>query len=1803
MAKSSKTGRIGQKIGQKTVVAGEAETVPPRSFCDGALSLVAEQGFRVAASRGGVLQTYEQTIAGDRVVELELEGGITLYTAFEQLRRDFPDDAAARAAAGVADGAYVFPRALPLGGEARGVSEWAVRAWRLLSLKFDDAHAARLAARGIGWLVEHRIDARAGLHPLALDDDQALDKLARAPAAPAELALDIARPVLLFIHGTGSSTAGGFEGLWSPQNRALRGELAAQYGSNVLACEHLTLTVGPIRNALDIANALPEGARLHLVTHSRGGLVGELLARGDRKGLPAFDDSDFDLVGEQDGAQLKALRDMLAAKRLRVERFVRVACPTRGTSLASGRLDRYLSVIINVLKLASIGGSVPVLAQIEDFTAFAAAVIERRCDAAEFPGLEAMMPSSRFIRMINRPGVGVAGDLTVIAGDAEPQGVLKRLALLVADLYYDGEHDFVVDTANMRGGAARDRDAARIFRHRHADASHFRYFVNAETSRRLVAALLQKPGFALSFGPIDAAAAVPVARGRPREPQGPAPAVFVLPGIMGSALGVAEGDRIDTVWMDFLDLARGSLCRKLPIPDRFRVVAEQPLPRTYGRLIERLGATHRVVPFAYDWRISLEQEAERLAQRLLAELERCERENQPVRILAHSMGGLLARAVLAFRGDVWRRICLHPGARVLMLGTPTRGSHSITRVLAGQEGLVGMLAALDLRNSKREIMETIARYPGLLELLPDARALDDPAGSHSLLDTGFWNGLAAAAQRAFVLPRAGDLEPARKVRERIAAARFEPGRLIYVAGKSDDTPIDLSATDNGIEFLSTDQGDGRVPWKTGIPPDAGALYYLDAVHGDMADTPEAFDALVELLDGGTTSRLARQPPAGARGVGRVRAMRPAVLRAYPDEEALELAARGGARCRAVSAALPQVRIAVRHGDLRHARHPLAVGHYFGDSIVSAEGVLDRLLDSRLSARLQLGLYPGLRNTAEVFVNADARKPSAIVIGLGGVGELGVGALAECFSSGLLRYAAMRAEGTFGEVERGACGVSALLIGTGGGGLSIEDSLTGLLRGMQRAVEALAGSAYGTRVRFDELELIEIYEDRAIETVHALQGLARLVEFRDLFVAPDRVDAGTGGRRRARFEEAPDWWQRLQITRSDEGGLRFVSLTQRARAETRLQALQRPLVDRFLDQAREGTAAGDDIGVTLFELLLPNELKAFAPEQSDLVMIVDAESARYPWELLRDRRAHGEEPMVVQRGVLRQLQTEAYRARPDNCRNARALVVGDPLSKFAELPGAQREAEAVAARLEAGGGSLRFQVTRAVRENARTILRDLMADDYRILHLAGHGVYDYAGADDVAGPHCDGGSRKPQRVSGMVIGDGVFLTPVEVQQMRVVPELVFINCCHLGRVEPGAEANPWFVPHRLAANLAVEFIGMGVRAVVAAGWEVDDRAARCFAEAFYRELLSGTRFGKAVQRARRETWEAHRQVNTWGAYQCYGDPDFRFGPARGSDDAPVAMPYVAAAEARVDLHNLAGEVACADPSSREGFGKRIAEIESRLPESLRGDAAIRARLGSLHYDCGDFAAALRCYGAVDAAELAPRDVERQANAAVRRAEQIEDAATARKGSAVAQAAELIDLGIGLLEGLLHFRPGVERYALMGSAQKRRAVLCKDKAARREALARSAFAYASAAQLAGGRDDCGAAYAAINAWTAQIVLDWHGATPAAGQPALAPMDAGLRAIEAGAAMRSRSEDFWERAQTGDCALLRLLARSAPRKADIQAVAAAYAAAAALGVRPREWNSVLSQVAILARLAESAGRKATAAALRELRAQLAD
>src|SRR6185369_7535173 len=93
------------------------------------------------------------------------------------------------------------------------------------------------------------------------------------------------------------------------------------------------------------------------------------------------------------------------------------------------------------------------------------------------------------------------------------------------------------------------------------------------------------------------------------------------------------------------------------------------------------------------------------------------------------------------------------------------------------------------------------------------------------------------------------------------------------------------------------------------------------------------------------------------------------------------------------------------GDLGYALHPVIVGHYAGDTIVSAEDYLDNALKGRLRERHRLGLYPGQPGTCEVVLNPDrfGKPAGAIVIGLGQVGELSPGSLEAAITQAVLQY--------------------------------------------------------------------------------------------------------------------------------------------------------------------------------------------------------------------------------------------------------------------------------------------------------------------------------------------------------------------------------------------------------------------------------------------------------------------------------------------------------------------------------------------------------------------------------------------------------------------------------------------------------------------------------------------------------------------------------------------------------------------------------------------------------------------------------
>jgi hypothetical protein len=895
-----------------------------------------------------------------------------------------------------------------------------------------------------------------------------------------------------------------------------------------------------------------------------------------------------------------------------------------------------------------------------------------------------------------------------------------------------------------------------------------------------------------------------------------------------------------------------------------------------------------------------------------------------------------------------------------------------------------------------------------------------------------------------------------------------------------------------------------------------------------------------------------------------------------------------------------LQVRVVHGNLAFARYPVAVGHYSGDSIVSAEKHLDRALDGVLTERLHLGLYPGPIETNAVFGNPRrgrdpyARPGGAIIVGLGNVGTLSASLLTRSFSRALLEYVLERRKApSAGTGDPSDVGVATLLIGTGAGGMSVADAVFALVRGAALANKALGTASLTERIT--ELEVIEMFEDRAVLALETLDRLNRRSTGEPGFTLVTQLGKRDGGLQRMSYDdEAPEWWQRLQVLGGRDGedanaGLRFAAVTRRARTEVRLLPTQRAVVDQFLRSTQETTRRDADVGRTLFDLLLPNELKDSAPQQDNLVLLLDEQAARYPWEMLEDAGDRDGRPFAVDRGLLRQLEAQVFRTAVRGTSDMSALVIGDPVSSLAELKGAQAEARAVALAL----GPL-FKVTDRIRPSSQQVIAALFERPFRVLHLAGHGVYRYAPAASVRCESCgrqlgnETEQRKPPTVTGMIIGDGVYLTPGEVAQMRAVPDLVFINCCHLGQMDANKEpATPQERAFpQLAANLATEFIRMGVRAVVAAGWEVQDALATTFATTFYEQMLSGAPFGEAVKAARSATYDKDRGSNTWGAYQCYGDPDFRLvlNPARGME--VQAPSFLSPAHALRDIGNVAARL---KTHSFERGSEELTRLD-RIVEVLEERnwlqyGSITAALGRAFGEAGKLQRAVDYYCAALAAEdgaVTARDIEQWANLAGRLA--IDRWRSAPSDPAVqSESIRIIRRSIFVLKTMLGGRRGErltsERLALIGTAYKRLAWI--DPESRAEALVEMAIQYRHAAARARERGG-DSAYPVLNARWAELAMRWQKVTDPS--PPAVTIETDLDAVGAELDLKEKKDGphFWLDSMRIDCDLLKATHAGTATDQRMAEIAERYLSHRKFG-SAREFASIFDQLDFLVAMSE--------------------
>ncbi|RPI36161.1 MAG: hypothetical protein EHM54_06415, partial [Nitrospiraceae bacterium] len=465
--------------------------------------------------------------------------------------------------------------------------------------------------------------------------------------------------------------------------------------------------------------------------------------------------------------------------------------------------------------------------------------------------------------------------------------------------------------------------------------------------------------------------------------------VVFLHGIMGANLITVEkdGDE-DIVWVNFMRLIAGQIKRLMLSPDGSREDDQEYMvkpgtldKRTYARAILWLRAWWNVQPFAYDWRKDID-----VASNALASFIRDKFADQPVNLVAHSMGGLVCRNFIRLHRDLWDGMHGDSGSRggrLIMLGTPNYGSFAIPQTLTGVEKTVRLLAVADLKNDLSGILEILDTFVGSYQMLPSPAKI--PPSSQVIYRKESWGDFPVSEvhlNRAFQFH--ADLDKENTI---------DPERMIYIAGCNRETISGLRYVSPGeFDYTITHEGDGRVPHALGLLQEVPA-YYVDEAHGDLPKNEKVLSAVHELLEHGRTSVLSDRPI-----ISRAVAVAGAHWRRPADEEQVKNELKNIASRTAGKESTPEeVRIAeeiimrsvmgqdkpvsrktkerkkkepplpkkplslhieVVNGDITQIKAPVVViGHYKGIAPVSAgaEGVIDNALGFWITRAGQRGM--------------------------------------------------------------------------------------------------------------------------------------------------------------------------------------------------------------------------------------------------------------------------------------------------------------------------------------------------------------------------------------------------------------------------------------------------------------------------------------------------------------------------------------------------------------------------------------------------------------------------------------------------------------------------------------------------------------------------------------------------------------------------------------------------------------------------------------------------------------------------------
>ena len=350
-------------------------------------------------------------------------------------------------------------------------------------------------------------------------------------------------------------------------------------------------------------------------------------------------------------------------------------------------------------------------------------------------------------------------------------------------------------------------------------------------------------------------------------------AVIFIPGICGSVL--MDGDR--TIWpgtpeqvvfggypdTDVHTLANSTTLRATD------VLRNVPLHLLgidwwhfdgYGRALanlERLGfheSDGSLIPFAYDWRQDLRLTAQALRDRL----SKPDLRARPIAIVAHSMGGLVARYMIETLGvpaGVTLSLCA-------LVAVPHLGAPTVLR------NILGLRPELFLNEAQCKVALANPAFPAAYQLLPHAGvpALLAPSPTIGLAVRDVFDPVVAAGLH--LTPESLAAASAFGAGLQMMGPGFRPHcPYVIIAGNAQRTNTANYIVSSGPLTAIDEEtgGDGTVPlWSagaTGVP-----TRYVAATHGGMFADDDAVAMLSAVLKPGTPGgrlfslETAEQPP-------------------------------------------------------------------------------------------------------------------------------------------------------------------------------------------------------------------------------------------------------------------------------------------------------------------------------------------------------------------------------------------------------------------------------------------------------------------------------------------------------------------------------------------------------------------------------------------------------------------------------------------------------------------------------------------------------------------------------------------------------------------------------------------------------------------------------------------------------------------------------------------------------------------------------------------------------------------------------